>query len=180
MHDGRYRSAVRNFLHALHYTINLWNLTHETVRFGTQRHLARHLSVQPQQRLVQRVHDGVDVRCAAGEMPATAQRDLLCTSSSCPVSIMISTLSIHPGAGALCGLRSGCIPDTTRHGTRHRPGILCTSAGQSLAARAFKIRHSLSGRARSFCCVECSPVLEPGVLRKAVGMGGVRLLGSAS
>ena len=44
--------------------------------------LARQLDVQLEQRLVEGVHDGVDVGRAAGEVPAAAQGDLLCALAS--------------------------------------------------------------------------------------------------
>ena len=53
---------------------------------GSELLLVRQLSIQPQQRLVDGMHDGVYVGRAAAEVPAAAQRDLLCTST-CSVSV---------------------------------------------------------------------------------------------
>ena len=56
--------------------------TSKALRLGAQRCLVRQLSVQPQHSLVDGVHDGIDEGRAAGEVPAAAQRDLLCAACS--------------------------------------------------------------------------------------------------
>ena len=57
-------------------------ITCKAVSLGAKLLLVRQLSVQLQQRLIEGMHDGVYIGRAALEVPAAAQRDLLCASHS--------------------------------------------------------------------------------------------------
>jgi len=61
--------------------------TCKAVRPGAKLFLVLQLSIKSQQRLVDGVHDSIYMSRAAREVPAAAQRDLLCTLP-CPVSTL--------------------------------------------------------------------------------------------
>ena len=60
----------------------------KAVRPRSKLFLVLQFSVEPQQRLIDGVHSSVYMSRAAREVPAAAQRDLLCTLP-CPVSTLM-------------------------------------------------------------------------------------------